>query len=322
MPMTLRTAQDQDATVAVAIGDSARAAEWQAALIDAAPDFTIVRAEAMAAPAVADFAVVWRAPLGMLSRFPRLKAVLSLGAGVDGILSNRELEPGVPVVRMVDEALTQGMVEYVLWHVLRYQRRAPELLAAQRRQEWLPIAAPLASERCVGVMGLGVLGEAAARRLTAIGFRVKGWSRTPRQLDGIETFSGTTGLAGFLGGVEILICFLPLTPETENILAAPLFAALAPGAFLINAARGEHLVEADLLEALAAGRLAGATLDAFRTEPLPADHPFWKHPAITVTPHVASLTRAASGARHLAAEMRRILAGEAPLHAARRDRGY
>lgn len=320
--MKRQSGAGRPAVLAVAIGDPLRAAEWRDAFAAAAPDLAVLPAEEAADPAAVDFLLLWRAPPGTAARFPQLKAVLSLGAGVDAILADPSIPAGLPVIRMVDEALTQGMSEYVLWQVLRYHRREPELAAAQRGRRWTPVAAPLAGERCVGIMGMGELGGAAARRLAGCGFRVKGWGRSAREVAGVATFHGAAQLDAFLAGVEILVCLLPLTPETAGILSARLFAALPRGAVLVNAARGEHLVEGDLLAALAAGRIAGATLDAFRAEPLPPDHPFWSHPAITVTPHIASLTRPASGARSLVAEMRRILAGDAPLHAARRDRGY
>lgn len=308
--------------VAVLIGDEGRRETWLAALREAAPEFDIAPGERFTEPDEVTFAVVWRAAAGSLRRFRNLRAVLSLGAGVDAILRDPDLPPEVPVVRMVDEALTEGMREYVLAQVLRYHRAFPFYAAAQTARRWDPRPYPLARERRVGVMGLGVLGADVARHVAALGFDVKGWSRSPKRIAGVEAFAGRDTLYEFAGKVDILVCLLPLTPDTENILDARLFNALPRGAFLVNVARGEHLVESDLLAALASGQLAGATLDAFREEPLPPEHPFWSHPAITVTPHIASLTRVDSGARHLVAEMQRILAGKGSLHAADRNLGY
>jgi glyoxylate/hydroxypyruvate reductase A len=223
---------------------------------------------------------------------------------------------------MVEPGLTQGMREYVLLHVLRHHRDMPRLARQQAARRWEPFASPLAQERGVGVMGLGILGADAAAALAAVGFRVAGWSRRPKALPGIESFAGEDGLAPFLARSEILVCLLPLTPATAGILDARLFAALPPGAALVNAARGEHLVEADLLAALGGGQLSGATLDAFRSEPLPPEHPFWGHPLIRVTPHNASLTRPETGARSMAEAIRRILAGAAPANLADRGAGY
>lgn len=308
--------------VVVAVGDRARGQQWRDALQAEAPDFVVSLADEVRDRASARFAVIWRPAPGALAGFTKIEALLSLGAGVDTILRAPELPPDLPVIRMVDEALTQGMREYVLLHVLRYHRGEPARVAAQAAQRWEPGSAPLARERRVGVMGLGVLGRDAALHLAHVGFDVKGWSRTAKSIPGIETFHGADMLYHFAAAVEILVCLLPFTPATENLLNARLFAAMPKRSFLVNAARGELLVERDLLEALATGQISAATLDAFREEPLPQGHPFWQHPAITVTPHNASLTRLDTGARHMVSEMRRILAGKAPRHGVDRTAGY
>ena len=307
--------------VVVLIDDGERARTWRAALAEALPEGRATLAEDVDDPAAVEFAVAWGVPGAAFRRFPRLRAVLSLGAGVDRFLGDPELA-AVPVVRMVEPGLTRGMREYVLLHVLRHHRDMPRLARQQAERRWEPFASPLASERGVGIMGLGVLGADAARHLAGIGFRVAGWSRGPRELPGIAGFHGADGLPAFLERTEILVCLLPLTAETAGILNARLFATLPRGAAVINAARGEHLVEADLLAMLEAGHLSGATLDVFREEPLPADHPFWRHPRIRVTPHNASLTRPDTGARQMARAIRQILAGERPDHLADRRAGY
>ncbi|WP_119461196.1 2-hydroxyacid dehydrogenase [Rhodospirillaceae bacterium SYSU D60014] len=251
-----------------------------------------------------EFALVWRPPAGELKRYPNLKVIFSLGAGVDSLMREGDLPPGIPVVRLVDRGLTASMTEYVLLHVLRYHRRVPELEALQRRQEWKPLAYPLPWERKVGVMGLGVLGGDAAAKLSALGFDVAGWSRSPKELPGVSGFHGDAGLIPFLARSEILVCLLPLTPATAGILNARTLAALPRGASIINAARGGHVVETDLLAALDSEQIAYATLDVFHEEPLPSDHPFWTHPRITVTPHIASATPPQTAAETIFQSMR------------------
>ncbi len=257
-----------------------------------------------------DYALAWHHAPGSLRAYPRLKAIFSLGAGVEKLLNDKELPEGVPIVRMVDRALTAGMTEYVLLHVLRYHRRVPELEALQRRAEWRELEAPPAWERHVGILGLGVLGTDAGLKLAELGFQVAGWSRSPRRIDHVVSFAGEEGLAPLLAKSEILVCLLPLTRATRGILDARSLGQLPRGAALINAARGGHVVESDLLAALDSGQIAHATLDVTAEEPLPAGHPFWRHPRITLTPHVASLTWPPTAAEHIIANIRRHEAGE------------
>jgi glyoxylate/hydroxypyruvate reductase A len=269
-----------------------------------------------------EVALVWRPPPGLLKSLPNLKLIASLGAGVDHLFADPDLPRNVPLCRLVDPNLTQRMSEYVALHVLRYHRRLPEIEAQQRATRWSDIYTPTASERGVGIMGLGELGAAAAAHLVGLGFRVAGWSRSEKRLAGVDGFIGEAGLGDFLAQSEILVCLLPLTPATENILSESLFARLPEGAALINAARGRHLVEADLLRALDEGRLSYATLDVFRTEPLPPEHPFWRHPRITVTPHNASATDARTAADLVAENIRRLEASEELLHRVNPLKGY
>ena len=259
-----------------------------------------------------DFALVWKPPKGEMRRYPNLKAIFSLGAGVDHLLRDPELPAGVPLCRIVDRALTTQMSEYVLLHVLRYHRQQPLFDRQQEAHEWRDQPQLRARERPVGIMGMGVLGRDAAAKLVALDFAVAGWSRSPKSLPGVESFHGADGLAPFLARSEILVCLLPLTQATEGILNRDTFARLPEGAALINVARGGHLVEDDLIPALNAGRLSAATLDVFRREPLPADHAFWADPRITVTPHVASIADPRSVADQVAENIRRARAG-APL---------
>lgn len=290
-------------TVAVSLPLADRTDWWCEMLSALMPGWEVVPFSKVADPEAVRYAVVWRPETGAIARFPNLRAIVSVGAGIDHVLADTELPRGVPIIRTVGTDLTQRMREYVALHVLRHHRNMPEILASQARSDWNQIIVPPATERRVGVMGLGNLGSAAARTLAGLGFRTVGWSRTGRAVEGVETHADAGGLPDFLAGTEILVCLLPLTRETEGILNADLFARLPEGACLINAARGPHLVEADLLAALDSGRIAQATLDVFHTEPLPAEHPFWTHPKITVTPHIASLIDAPTGSKIIAANI-------------------
>jgi glyoxylate/hydroxypyruvate reductase A len=268
-----------------------------------------------------EFVLAWRPKSGDLMRYPNLKAVFWLGAGVDWLLEQKDL-PKVPFVRLVDPGLTAGMTEYVVLHTLRYHRRQPELEAAQRRREWVDIDYPLPWNRRVGILGLGVLGGDAARKLKALDFDVAGWSRTPKAVDGVTSFHGADQLVPFLNHTEILACLLPLTSETRGIINERTLAALPRGACVINAGRGGHVVDADLLAALDSGHIAHAALDVFNTEPLPADHRYWTHPQVTISPHIASITHAETAAPGIYDGMQRVRAGKALDNLVDFERGY
>ena len=267
------------------------------------------------------YAVVWEPPRGELKTFLNLNYIFSMGAGVDHLKGDPDL-PDVPIVRLIDDALTQGMTEYVVQRVLHYHRRQPEFDEQQRGKLWKHLDVPPAWERSVGLMGLGMLGCDAARALIALKFNVTGWSRTPKTMAGVESFHGPEGLSPFLAQTEILVCLLPLTSATTGILNRDLLAKLPKRAFLINPGRGQCLIEEDILAALDSGQLAGASLDVFATEPLSPDHPFWAHPKVAVTPHNSSRTDTASAARTIAANIARIEAGEMPEGLVDRDLGY
>ncbi|HLT02350.1 MAG TPA: glyoxylate/hydroxypyruvate reductase A [Geminicoccaceae bacterium] len=294
---------------------------WRAELQARMPELDVRIWPKVGDPAQIDVALVWRPPPGELARYPNLRAILSLGAGIDGLIADPDL-PDVPIARMVDPSLTRTMTEYVLLAVLRHHREFDRFERAQRAREWAYAFPPQASERRVGVMGLGELGGAAARQLVAHGFQVLGWSRTPKALDGVVSYAGRSELHNFLHRTDILVCMLPLTAETVGILDAATFAALPHGAYVINVARGQHLVEADLIEALDSGHLGGATLDVFREEPLPRGSPLWSHSKVLITPHVASYSVPATAADGVVANIRRALAGEPLLHQVDRARGY
>lgn len=253
------------------------------------------------------------------TRFTACRLVQSLWAGVERIVTNPTLTQ--PLARMVDPGLRQGMVEYVAGHVLRAHLGLDAVLAAQAGR-WNPVVPPLASERPVAVLGLGELGAASAQALAAFGFPVMGWSRRAKRVAGVECRHGEDGLAAVLARAQIVVTLLPATAQTDNLMDARRLALLPEGAWLINPGRGTLIDDAALLDALATGRLGHAVLDVFRTEPLPHDHPFWAHPRVTVTPHVAAETRPSSAARVVAENLRRLGAGEPLLHLVDRAAGY
>ena len=258
-------------------------------------------------------------PLQDFAPYTRAKAVLSLWAGVERIVSNPTLTQ--PLARMVDPSLTQGMVEYVCGHVLRYHLGMDAYITAAPGQ-WVADVPPLASGRHIGLLGLGALGQACAKALATLGFQVSGWSRRPKSLTGITCLHGDDGLRNLLQQSEILVTLLPQTPRTENILDQGTLGLLPHGARIINPGRGTLINDNALLAALESGQVSHATLDVFRTEPLPADHPFWHHPHVTVTPHIAAATRPASASRVIAHNIARVEAGQPLLHAVARDQGY
>lgn len=251
--------------------------------------------------------------------FTRLKAVLNLWAGVEGITGNTTLR--VPLARMVDHGLTQGMREWVTGHVLRHHLGMDEHIV-NPAHEWHPKAPPLAQDRPVTVLGLGELGTACAQTLASLGFPVKGWSRSAKSIEGIACYSGDAGLKEALTDAEIVVLLLPDTPATQNILNEKSLRWLAPQAVLINPGRGPLIDDDALLQALQSGQIAHATLDVFRVEPLPTDHPFWAHPKVTVTPHIASETRDKTASECIARNIRRAEAGEPLHHLVDRDLGY
>lgn len=258
-------------------------------------------------------------PVRDFSPFTHARAVLSLWAGVEAFLANPTLTQ--PLTRMVDPGLTAGMVEYVAGHVLRHHL-GMDAHVVNPGHVWAPVPPPLAAERGVTVLGLGALGAAVARALATLGFAVHGWSRSPRALEGVRCHSGPQGLRAALSAAEILVLLLPLTPRTENLLDAERIGWLPEGAVVVNPGRGALIDEEALLAALDSGRLAHATLDVFRVEPLPAGHPFWSHPRVTVTPHVAASTRPATAAAVIAENIARAERGAPLLNLVDRRRGY
>ncbi len=251
--------------------------------------------------------------------YTRCKAVLSLWAGVEQIASNTTLTQ--PLARMVDEGLTQGMVEWVTGHTLRHHL-GMDLHILGQDGTWRDYIPPLATDRHVTILGLGALGLACARALAGLGFPVTGWSRSPKQAEGITCLNGEDGLRQAISTADILVLLLPRTAETENIVNAEILSKLPKGAVIINPGRGPLIDDDALLEALDNGHVGHATLDVFRVEPLPAEHRYWTHPNVTVTPHIASETRPKTACRVIAENIRRGGAGEAFLHLVDRGAGY
>ncbi|KWN17063.1 2-hydroxyacid dehydrogenase [Burkholderia ubonensis] len=287
---------------------------WRDELAQALPEAEL-RAWQPGDTAAADYALVWRAPRELFAPRDGLRAIFNLGAGVDALLAFERAHPGtlpphVPLVRLEDSGMAQQMVEYVTHAVLRYLRRFDEYDALQRERRWHVLDPHPRTTFTVAVLGLGVLGAQVAQALAGLGLPVRGYSRSPKQLDGIETFAGDGALDACVDGAKVLVNLLPSTPDTDGILCARTFARLAPGAYVINVARGAHLAEADLLDALASGRVAAATLDVFQHEPLPDDHPFWRAPRITITPHSSAETLRAEAVEQIAGKIRAFERGE------------
>lgn len=269
-----------------------------------------------------DYAVVWMPPLGMLASLPRLKCVLSVGAGVSHILRDESFPSAVPIVRTVSDDLRKRMCEYVALHVLRVHRRLDEAYEAHRRSEWVQFVEPLARDVPVGILGLGNLGASAASTLHGLGYPVLGWSRRGAPVPDVEVHHGQDGLNAVLSGAQIVVCMLPGTDATRNLLDSNRLRRMRLGSHLINVSRGETVDDEALLDVLRNGPLAGATLDVFRDEPLPSEHPFWTTPNVLVTSHTASAIEPATGGRIIAANIRAFEAGETLPDVVDMEQGY
>ncbi len=297
---------------------------WVRALRQALPEATWLTPEAAREdPGAVQVAVVANPPPGSLTGLPGLRLIQSLWAGVDRLLADPTLPPGVPVARMVDPAMTAAMAETVSWACLAVHRDFFRYAQQQRVGQWRQLTQRRADECRVLVLGLGEMGRAAAQRLAGQGYAVTGWSRSGRhEVPGVPVLTGDPGLAEGLAHAQIVVNLLPLTAATRGLLDARLFAALPAGAAVINLGRGAHLVEADLLEALDRGALQHAVLDVFQHEPLPADHAFWRHPQVTVLPHVAAQTDPRSASAVVATNLRALRDGRPLQHLVDRSRGY
>ncbi len=304
--------------------DAGEQALWRRELAAAMPEARWVDVDAAcAAPEAVDAAAVANPPPGTLQGLPNLRLVQSLWAGVDKLLADDTLPAGVPLARMVDPAMSAAMAETALWAVLAIQRDFFVYARQQAAAEWRPHPQRRADELRVTVLGLGEIGATVAAALARQGYRVSGWARTPRRLpDGVRGAFGAAALRALLPGCDVLVNLLPLTPDTRGLLGAPLFTALPRGAALVNLARGGHVVDEDLLAALDGGQLSQAVLDVFHQEPLPPQHPFWRHPRVALLPHVAAATDPRSAAAVAAANLRAARDGAPLRHLVDRRRGY
>jgi len=297
---------------------------WLPHLAQIAPELTLRVVERDAfAPESIDYVMSFRPKPGYLKTLPNLKAVFSIGAGVDGFLADPEYPKHVPLVRFVEKGLAEEMAQFCVMHVLIHYRMQRDFDRAQRDGKWRQALLPKRPhETRVGILGIGEIGTVVAERLLPFGFTLVGWSRTRKHVEGVESFAGDNELPAFLSRTDILICLLPLTKETRGILNAKLFAQLPKDAFVINVARGGHLVDADLIAALDSGHLSGAVLDVFHQEPLPEGNPFWTHPKVTVTPHIAAITEPRVAAQHVVDNIRRMERGETLQNVVDLNRGY
>lgn len=301
--------------------DPVRGQAWQALFAEAAPDLPFRLWPETGDPADIRYLAAWQPSPELIATLPNLEVIFSIGAGVDQF-DMAAIPPSVSVVRMVEPGIIQGMVEYAVFATLALHRHMLDYVEAQRRSSWSPICLVPAGERRIGVLGLGSLGQAVIERLKTFGFPIAAWTRSAHRIEGVERYAGAEQLPAFLARTDILICLLPLTRETRGILCRETFALLPRGAGLINAGRGGHLREFDLLEALDDGQLSGAVLDVMADEPPAAAHPFWHHPRILMTPHIAGMTQADSAGRVLIDNIRRHRKGM-PMHGVvRRDLGY
>jgi glyoxylate/hydroxypyruvate reductase A len=267
-------------------------------------------------------ALAWKPPPGALAQLPGLRLIVSTGMGVDHLLVDPHLPDGVPIVRVIDPGLVGQMAEYAIYWTLHHHRDMDAYAAQQRQQVWREMPFVDSALRRVGVMGLGEIGADTARKLSMLGFATAGWSRSPRRIEGVECFDGRDGFEPFVRRTDILIDVLPMTPQTAGLLDARAFGLLPRGAFFINMARGGHVVDRDLVQALDSGHLSGAVLDVFHVEPLPAGHPFWTHPKIRVTPHIAGPTNPRTAAESVADNVRRLRAGQPLVNLIDRSSGY
>ena len=269
----------------------------------------------------ADYALVWKPPQQLLDEQTQLKALFNTGAGVDALIKLR-LPDGLPIIRLDDAGMSVQMAEYVCHAVIRHFREFDGYEADMQHGKWSFRKPRNGADFPVGILGLGVLGARVASAVAQFDFPVNGWSRSPKTLDGVQCFSGDVGLDAFLQATRVVVCLLPLTPDTEDLLNAQHLSQLMPGGYVINVARGAHIVDADLLALLDSGHLAGATLDVFRTEPLPADHPFWRHPRITLTPHTSARTLRSESIAQIAGKIAALENGEAVAGTVDLARGY
>lgn len=295
---------------------------WKRILSDAFGPIDFRTLDALGDTRDIEIALAWKPPQGLLASFKNLKLIVSLGMGVDHLLADDQLPEGVPIVRIMDDGLVGQMSEYAIYWALRHHRDIDKYAESQRRREWKPLDFVDTIHRRIGVMGLGTIGQDTAKKFALLGFPTAGWSRTPKTLAGIETFHGADGLQEFLARTDILVAVLPLTRDTRGLLDAKAFAALPKGAYFINMARGPLVDDDALLAALESGQVSGAALDVFNQEPLPADHPYWTHPKVHVTPHIAGATNPRTASPGIIENIKRLRSGREFIHRVDPKTGY
>jgi glyoxylate/hydroxypyruvate reductase len=295
--------------------------EWRAALATQFEEFAFSVNSDVDDPRSVDIALIWNLPDGGLERFTNLRAILSLGAGIDQLEPER-LPKHVPIARLVDASLTRTMVDYARTAVYRHHRRFHIFERQSRDCKWTFIPPTLTGNTSVGILGLGELGLEIALALQREGFDVHGWSRTQKQIENVTTYTGRDGLKIMVGCSDVVLNVLPLTDETRHILSRDLFTQFRDGTCLINMGRGMHLVEADLLDAIDRGKVEAATLDVASVEPLPPTHPFWNHPSILITPHVAGISMPMTAVAKIAVNIRKAMVGERLLQQVDLVRGH
>ena len=295
---------------------------WKKALEAAFGPVDFRTLDALGDKADIEVALAWKPPRGLIASLPNVKMIVSLGMGVDHLLADDQLPEGVPITRIMDDGLVGQMSEYAIYWALRHHRDIDKYAASQRAKQWKPEDFVDTIHRRIGILGLGTIGQDTANKFAALGFPTAGWSRTQKSLPGIETFHGPDGFRQLLAASDILVNVLPLTRETRGILDAEAFAALPKGAYVINMARGGHVVDEALLAALDSGHLSGATLDVFNTEPLPPEHRYWTHPKVQVTPHIAGATNPRTASPGVIENIRRLKAGKPLIHTVDAKSGY
>jgi glyoxylate/hydroxypyruvate reductase A len=301
--------------------EEARGRHWKSVFAEREPDLPFLIWPERGDPAKVRYIAAWLPPDDLATAYPNLEVLFSVGAGVDQ-LDLTQVPSHVRVVRMVDPGVPEMMSEFVTSSVMALHCDVLAHRRSRELHEWRPLPPRPAASRRVGVMGLGRLGARSCQKLAGLGFEVSGWSRSHHEIEGIRTFAGEAEFGTFLSRTDILVCLLPLTPETQGILGDTLFAQLPRGAMIVNAGRGGHLDEAALLRALDSGDIAGALLDVTMQEPLPAGSPLWSHPGILITPHIASFAEAGSSVEVILGNLARLRAGEEPIGLVDRTRGY
>jgi len=295
---------------------------WIKPLQAALPEHEIINWDDDQSSLGVEIAIVWNPPAALFTREPQLKAVFNLGAGVDAILQRPGLRDEIEIYRLEDAGMAVQMAEYATWALLRASRHFDRYMELQQEKKWERLADIERDAWPIGVLGLGVMGSRVARTLASFDYPVAGWSRSPKAIDAVETFAGNDQFPNFLSRTRVLVNTLPLTPQTHGILGRKTFEQLLPNACLINMGRGEHLVESDLLAMLESGHIQQATLDVFPEEPLPSEHPFWSHPAITVTPHMSAASLRPLTISQTVKKVQAYVAGEKVSGLVERSRGY